>query len=81
MVGLFWEQKSHCGESDGNTMTNSLIFADDTVILSESLELLVIKSQGTAQDKATGASGMMVQDKSTGAWRSTGWNSTFCSYM
>lgn len=33
---------SHCGTSHGNTRVTDFIFADDVVILSESLEVLVM---------------------------------------
>ena len=34
--------QSHCGASVGNTMVTDLVFADDAVILAESLEVLVL---------------------------------------
>ena len=34
--------QSHCGASVGNTMVTDLVFADDAVILAESLEVLVM---------------------------------------
>ena len=62
--------QSHCGASVGNTKITDLVFADDAVILAESLEVLVLALETLYEDaKTLGTSGLLAQDQGTGVWR------------
>ncbi len=65
--------QSHYGASVGNSKVSNLVFADDAVILAESLDVLVMALEILHEEaKPLGLEVSLGQDQGRGVWRFTG---------